>query len=79
MQFFVGLPRLIMSDLAEHLDLLKSIGGNHIRNTMSSRNDRDGMERLQRNIFGARASASRAKAAVEAARPSKGYLEVLIR
>jgi len=27
-------------DLKEHLDLLKSVGGNYIRNTMSSRNDK---------------------------------------
>jgi len=27
-------------DLASHLDLLKSVGGNYIRNTMSSRNDK---------------------------------------
>jgi len=27
-------------DLQEHLDLLKSVGGNYIRNTMSSRNDK---------------------------------------
>lgn len=28
-------------DLKDHLDLLKSVGGNYIRNTMSSRNDKD--------------------------------------
>jgi len=27
-------------DLKEHLDLLKSVGGNYVRNTMSSRNDK---------------------------------------
>jgi hypothetical protein len=27
-------------DLREHLDLLKSVGGNYVRNTMSSRNDK---------------------------------------